>query len=933
MIKIFMLKKISGICFILIALSILHCQAAWPLDQQLELKIDGWKGARVSYNGISTLVSIGGFFEYYKRDLTGSRKRFDSGPWRGTLKGELVKISPDKYTLAGSNEDTGTWFSVNYAKIDHQTIELTINFMSQKIPANFSYEIFKLNSDFYKNSKISALPVSNYDIKTLPYQPRPLKKRLLLKNKQFIKISSDLCDIELTDMSKSNSISLADFRNVSWDKKRSFYFGANIKRLEAGRNYTFKYRIKFSPSSFAGLNESDSPKNIEPVLGDINQVIGLMNEDGFDPTGFFSISCKDEKMGNDYCLLSNTAIIYMDQQGREIDILKRELGRQTGIKIIVKPLGQSGSLPENGIIITEQTRFLENIPMSEQGFGIDITKKRIIVCSSGNAGRLYGVYKLVTMLEQENVNWKVQCGKLRDWPDLETRGMLIELLPPAQYDLALFKKYIDALSMARVNLIIFWHRPQDISKWKNNINDKSWSKNDMGEIASYARSLYIDVWGGMVSKFKAKNFPELDIAGGSTFYNPFTETSYQTLFSLYDEIIDSYKPSGILIGHDEIKGLLIYSKRTGIPTHEILAEAVGRIHKGLSSRGVKTMMAGDMLLDINKWKNAGGGVHSNDSYHNSGATHNAVDFLPKDIMIFDWHYRKAEKYKTIKHFQDKGFTVFGGTWHDSQASCTMAQSLKEYRADGIIGTDFGFWRTLSPAATTLYSPICGWMSESFADDNRDLLAFALVLKGGRHVDLKSGKPYSLKPYANESTIDDVAGDGIGFIDLGPHADLRNFNTDPDKTCMVVGFGSHGKADTAEKLTIDFGSQIVKGLAFLHTCALEEPDYAHRRIGKYIIEYNNGEKEEISLIQNWNITDIRSFLSLRHNSWTFNRMPQLLLGSDLAWAGMSQTGAPLNIQKYIWENPYPEVPIKQIIFKALDVRQNFRIALIRLTILK
>ena len=152
-------------------------------------------------------------------------------------------------------------------------------------------------------------------------------------------------------------------------------------------------------------------------------------------------------------------------------------------------------------------------------------------------------------------------------------------------------------------------------------------------------------------------------------------------------------------------------------------------------------------------------------------------------------------------------------------------------------------------------------------------------------------------------------------------------------CLIVGIDSSGKLNPANNISMNFNNQRVQAIAFLHTCCIEEPDYTHKKIGQYIVEYQNGGKKIIDLIQNWNITDIRSSLSIRHNAWTFKRMPQILIGSDLAWDGKSKMDVPINIQKYVWQNPYPEKPIKQIIFKALNIKQRTRIALIGLTILE
>jgi hypothetical protein len=199
-------------------------------------------------------------------------------------------------------------------------------------------------------------------------------------------------------------------------------------------------------------------------------------------------------------------------------------------------------------------------------------------------------------------------------------------------------------------------------------------------------------------------------------------------------------------------------------------------------------------------------------------------------------------------------------------------------------------------------------------------------------------------------IDDFVGDGKGFFDFGEFADLRYLepgilNTGKIKfkilsnksirykNCLIVGFEAYGKKHPTNKISIRINNEKIRGIAFLHTCLLNEPDYNHKKIGQYIIVFNDGKTDTIDLIQNFNITDIRSSQSVRENVWNFSRAPDILIGSERAWTGKSATNAPLNLQNIVWENPYPEKPIKKIIFKAIDIDQRLRIALIGLTLIR
>lgn len=537
----------------------------------------------------------------------------------------------------------------------------------------------------------------------------------------MIKISSELCDIELTDMSKSNSIDLADFRNVPWDISKSFYFGANQSNVKTGEKYTFKYRIRLLPPTTQGVDRIRSATVLSPV-DRLNALQESKDARGYGSEVFFPLPAKKETYTSDYNRLSGVIQIYTDQMGTEIDILADELTRLPGTQVVIHPL-ETGVTPDSGIILQLKREIPEGVvPQTSEWFGINIGKHRIVLSSSHKNGRLYGVYKLLSLMETVNHAWQVKCGTIIDWPDLHTRGMLIEILPPATHDIDLFKRYIDALSRARTNLIIFWQRPADIAKWKTSSTQENWSKNNIKQIASYARDLYMDVWGGVTYKVRPDQPPYFDVADETGYYNPFDDKSYSRLFSLYEELIDCYNPTGIVTGHDEIKGLNVYSEKSGISPDDILVGDVKRIHEWLSARGLRTIMPGDMLLDNKKWTDAGGAVNSRNPQYDSGATHLALYGIPKDVIILDWHYGKSEDYPTLQHFRKNGYDVLGDVWYDPEASKIMAESVKKAKGIGIIGSDFGFWRTLSPAATTLYAPLCGWSSgcAEMEEDDADL---------------------------------------------------------------------------------------------------------------------------------------------------------------------------------------------------------------------
>jgi hypothetical protein len=87
---------------------------------------------------------------------------------------------------------------------------------------------------------------------------------------------------------------------------------------------------------------------------------------------------------------------------------------------------------------------------------------------------------------------------------------------------------------------------------------------------------------------------------------------------------------------------------------ELFAQEVRRLRDFLASRNARLWIWGDRFLDgrttgLGKWEG---------SYNH---THRAIDLVPKDIVICDWHYDAAVP--TASYFALKGFNVISCSWN------------------------------------------------------------------------------------------------------------------------------------------------------------------------------------------------------------------------------------------------------------------------------
>lgn len=902
----------------------------------MELRVDSQYHARVFYNWMKAIVDFGGFFEFYEIDLNGSRKRITSGPWKGSLKEDV----PGTYILQGQESYGGSAYTIVYKQIDNNQLELDMTFRTPDSNCSLAFDIAKLAGDLFKGASIIAEPETNTDAVVVSDEPLPVANRLLLMNKNVIYLKGYVCDIEIKDLFNTNTMIAADFRLV--DKSKSIYIGADRSALEPGKNYNFRYLIRFlPPSKTYNITKPFMPSNLTVKM---TNSVPLPAKNSWT---YYSITPKENVKVDAYYSLRADDSIYGNVSGAAENILAQEIAKLSFIRPEIKPLNTMAN--GRGIMI-ERISLDNQGKIPAEGFEIVTTQDRVIVRGTDERGCLYGVYALMGRFQRASDSWEIGCGTIRDWPDLPVRGICMELLSPVIRDVNIAKRYLDAFSRARGNTVIFLHYPQHVREWLRNRSNGGWSKEQMFEIADYARSLQMDVWGGMGSKFNQTDFSELNILSGSNLYDPLSENSYQYLFSMYNEILSAYSPSTMLISHDEIKGLLEYSALSGKSPAETLAVDVSKIRDWLANKNVRTAIWSDMLLDYNVWESKVGAAHSQDPIYNSGATHLALQSLPKDIIILDWHYGEKTDYASVNYFRGNGFRVVGSPWYNPLAAKAFAASVKTYGGQGIITTDWGFLATLSPAATTLYAPMCGWSTGCQVDQaNNDVAALADTVRNNIYSGVGSLQTtVNLSSVANKSTVDTSSGNGI--FGIGPFLDLRLFPSGRQTFSDVsfdIALSSSGLQNNSVvvanvddqafmaplEINVYQGGTKAQSIAFLHTSFVEEPQYNVRTIGHYVVEYETGALVTVDLRENWNITDVRSSEGLRYNSWSFIRKPDELLGSKPVWRGRSFSGIPLNVQMFIWKNPYPELKIRSIRLNATGAPVNSKIALLGLTFLQ
>lgn len=173
------------------------------------------------------------------------------------------------------------------------------------------------------------------------------------------------------------------------------------------------------------------------------------------------------------------------------------------------------------------------------------------------------------------------------------------------------------------------------------------------------------------------------------------------IFDLFDELLEAFGADALHVGLDET--FLIASDHCprckGKDSAELFAKAVNDYYGYLSERHVEMWMWGDRLLDAEttgygKWEAAANG------------THPAIDMIPTDIVICDWHYEVMESYPSIAIFLEKGFPVLPGGWRNVEAvNLLLDATLAHKEHPQMLGYLCTTWGAAKPGKLAEWPPI------------------------------------------------------------------------------------------------------------------------------------------------------------------------------------------------------------------------------------
>jgi hypothetical protein len=173
------------------------------------------------------------------------------------------------------------------------------------------------------------------------------------------------------------------------------------------------------------------------------------------------------------------------------------------------------------------------------------------------------------------------------------------------------------------------------------------------------------------------------------------------IFALYDELLEVFEADALHVGMDEvfIIGDDDCPRCAGKPRSELFAKAVNDAYQHLvKERGVEMLMWGDRLLD-----GAATGYGLWEASMNG--TDPAIDLIPKDIIICDWHYERMKSYPSIPLFVSKGFRVLPTSFRDAKQTKRLIDFSLAVPSERMLGHLCTLWHDPEVGKTATWPPL------------------------------------------------------------------------------------------------------------------------------------------------------------------------------------------------------------------------------------
>lgn len=569
------------------------------------------------------------------------------------------------------------------------------------------------------------------------------------------------------------------------------------------------------------------------------------------------------------------------------------------------------------------------VPESAEGYALDITPKGMTVRARDVRGLFYGMQTVGWMLRNRDSISSLKCCAVTDWPDLEIRGLYLQLPPVVPGRLDRVCHVIDVLASLKYNTLLvgffdnFPYADNPFTKRKT-----TFSKADIAKLMAAAKRNHIEIIpklqvishaGWMLNHRDWPKFYEGPAKKTqTTLYCPLHPEVLPVVMKMVREQAELLKPRYFHLGLDEIllgNYPMCPKCRAADPT-EAVANHVRPIKDMLKKMNIQTIIYHDDYFG------------SNSPVVDKGVSIAQVpEKLGKDIMINSWEYTPTPTRIIGDKIRARGFKdlVYMSFAIDADNCWKLPKIAHQVGAKGNI---LAYWSIVPPTLDRHDNSAHEFYPSTIAQANYTWNAgdveFSRIPIDSANIlrELLDGAPkYRFRGRPSPVAIRGVCNTTIGDDPLFPRFDAallaqikRIAADDParfelaeadGKLLAVALSGTPDDGRSTAPVTIRIGS-VASGASFLVSAsAFNGYGLSDKRqaipIGDLKIVYNDGKSVDQPLVLCRNVNDWNTYIG-------GNAGRAVVRGNDTE-------GALFGFYAVDWRNPRPKQTIKEIVFST------------------
>lgn len=322
-------------------------------------------------------------------------------------------------------------------------------------------------------------------------------------------------------------------------------------------------------------------------------------------------------------------------------------------------------------------------------------------------GIVWGIQTLAQLARAEAADGRLPALEIHDWPAVPWRGFQLDLARKMSYRPEFVKRLVRELSALKYNVLQLYIEHNFAWDAFPELHEAdAMSPDDARELDEYAAQYGVTIipatnicrhMEGFLLNPRFRHLKELPLAKhpvpGGMLHMAHPE-AWGFVRTILDEMLDAFSSEHFHIGFDETHYIGRHPKSLRKSPRKWFADWIIRTKKHVEKAGRRSHIWGDKFLLKEEFPNL---ANCNGGW--PGDIREAIDDIPRDLIIQDWHYYSSGD-ESVKFFREKGFEVWAGGMiqsrphficdGDLELMPLFYQNAIAAGANGVIATSWGY---------------------------------------------------------------------------------------------------------------------------------------------------------------------------------------------------------------------------------------------------